>query len=243
MAENERNVEAEITELSLDSVEHRVSLYPITVQKPFHKWETPYGNNLLAYFWILWFEDIWKPIVQKSFERNPKIVQIGSKTFRNHHGHVQIENRVTFLTQHGRIIHSHKRKYIFEINRRFNFKFQISNSFLNNYIFKLHIALLRCSYQSLDRTVYANSLKKQFKEIHMQLKYTFVSISERYNRRLRHIYCIFPHITCIFTRLILPANAWTSTIQQPHFLEANIEVTKRGYRKCYIKRNQIINLQ
>ena len=37
MAENERNVEAEITELSLDSVEHRVSLYPITVQKPFHK--------------------------------------------------------------------------------------------------------------------------------------------------------------------------------------------------------------
>lgn len=26
-------------------------------------------------------------------------------------------------------------------------------------------------------------------------------------------------------------------------LETNIEVTKRGYRKCYIKRNQIINLR
>lgn len=85
------------------------------------------------------------------------------------------------------------------------------------------------------------AVQRKFKTV--QLKYIFVSISERYNRRLRHIYCIFPHITCIFTRLILPANAWTSTIHQPHFLEANIEVTKRGCRKCYIKRNQIINLQ
>lgn len=59
------------------------------------------------------------------------------------------------------------------------------------------------------------AVQRKFKTV--QLKYTFVSISERYNRRLRHIYCIFPHITCIFTRLILPANAWTSTIQQPHY--------------------------
>lgn len=40
MAENERHVEAEITELSSDSVEHRVSLYPITMEKERHVVET-----------------------------------------------------------------------------------------------------------------------------------------------------------------------------------------------------------